>query len=83
MDYLVRAIKSLRPASEFSFENDDYSTINWVVLEGTAPTAKAIEDEILRLKAADLAAEENRSTAKAALLDRLGITQEEANLLLS
>ena len=83
MDYLVRAIKSLRPTAEFSFENDDYSTINWVVLEGDAPSAKDIADEIKKIKAADIAAENDRVASKAALLERLGITADEAALLLS
>ena len=83
MDYLVRAIKNLRPTAEFSFENDDYSTINWVVLEGDAPTAKEIADEIKKIKASDATAENDRASAKAALLDRLGITAEEAALLLA
>ena len=83
MDYLVRAIKNLRPTAEFSFENDDYSTINWVVLEGDAPTAKEITDEIKKIKASDATAENDRAAAKAALLDRLGITAEEAALLLA
>jgi len=83
MDYLVRAIKNLRPTAEFSFENDDYSTINWVVLEGDAPSAKEIADEIKKIKASDATAENDRAAAKAALLDRLGITAEEAALLLA
>jgi hypothetical protein len=80
---LSQAIQSLRPNSEFSFTNNDYSTIVWDKLEGTPPTAKAVLDEVARLKAADLTAEADRVTAKAALLNRLGITQEEATLLLS
>jgi len=46
---IVEAISSLKPNSEFSFQNDDYSTIKWDVLEGTAPTEKEIKDEIKRL----------------------------------
>jgi hypothetical protein len=82
MDYLTRAIQSLRPNSEFSFQNKDYSTIKWDILEGTAPTGKAIDDEIARLKAADLTIEADRAAAKTALLARLGITADEAALLL-
>jgi len=83
MDYLTRAILSLRPNSQFAIQGDDYSTIVWHELEGTAPTAKAIEDEIARLKVADSTAEADRAAAKAALLVRLGITEDEARLLLS
>lgn len=80
---MSRAIQSLRPDSEFVITNDDYSTIVWHKIEGTAPTAKAIKDEMDRIKAADLTAEANRAAAKSALLARLGITEEEARLLLS
>jgi hypothetical protein len=80
---LSQAIQSLRPNSEFSFTNNDYSTIVWDKLEGTPPTAKAVADEMARLKAVNLTVEANRVEAKAALLDRLGITPDEAKLLLS
>ncbi len=32
--YLVDAIKLLKPTAEFSFTDNDYSTIKWDVLEG-------------------------------------------------
>jgi hypothetical protein len=83
MNYLVRAIKNLRPTAEFSFENDDYSTINWIILEGEAPTVKEIADEIKKIKASDVVAENDKAAAKVALLDRLGITEAEAKLLLA
>lgn len=83
MSDLTRAIHSLKPGSQFVFQSDDYSTIVWHELEGTAPTAKQIADEIKRLKAADVTAEADRAAAKSALLERLGITAEEAALLLS
>lgn len=83
MNYLTRAIQSLRPGAEFSFQDEDYSTIVWNVLEGKAPTAAAVNTEIDRLKAVDAEYEANKATAKAALLERLGITADEARLLLS
>jgi hypothetical protein len=83
MDYLTRAILSLRPGAQFAIQADDYSTIVWHELEGTAPTAKAIADEITRLKAADVTAEADRAAARTALLARLGLTEDEARLLLS
>lgn len=82
-NHLVLAIRKLRPNSEFSFQNNDYSTIKWDVLEGTAPTQSEIDTAIEQIKADELAEAEAKATAKAALLERLGITQDEANLLLS
>lgn len=81
--YLVDAIRKLKPTSEFVITNDDYSTIEWHVLEGTAPTKAQITAEIEKIKADDLVAEADNQASKAALLARLGITEDEAKLLLS
>lgn len=83
MSYLVKAIRSLKPNSEFVFQDDDYSTIEWHTLEGKAPTQAEIDAEIARLQAADETKAADKAAAKAALLERLGITSDEANLLLS
>lgn len=83
MSYLSRAIQSLKPGAEFSFHDEDYSTIKWDVLEGTAPTLKAVNDEIQAIKEADEIASATSVARKAAILERLGITEEEARLLLS
>ncbi len=82
-DYLVQAIRKLKPSSEFSFSDNDYATIKWDLLEGDAPTQKEIDAAIKEIKADEAQAEATKATAKAALLDRLGITAEEAKLLLS
>ena len=82
-DYLVPAIRKLKPNSQFSFTDNDYSTIKWDVLDGEAPTQKEIDAAIKQVKADEAQAEATKATAKAALLDRLGITAEEAQLLLS
>ena len=81
-DYLAAAIQSLCPKAEFSYINEDYSTIKWDVLEGTEPTIKEVTAEIARLKELDAQAEADKATAKAALLVKLGITADEAALLL-
>lgn len=82
MNYITKAIWSLKPNSEYTFSNNDYSTIKWHVLEGEAPTQAEIDAEIEKIKAAELTAEADRAAAKTALLSRLGITEEEAKLLL-
>ncbi len=83
MNYLMKAIRKLKPNSEFSFLNDDYATIKWDVLDGDAPTQKEIDAAIEQVKADEAQAEATKATAKAALLSKLGITAEEARLLLS
>lgn len=80
--YLAEAIQSLRPGAEFSYTNDDYSTINWIVLEGKAPTLAEVNKEIEKIKKLEIEEPIQRAAAKAALLERLGITAEEAALLL-
>jgi hypothetical protein len=83
MLYLSQAIKNLKPNAQFSFIDDDYSTIKWDVLDGDAPTHKQIDDEIKRIKSAEITNAQTQATAKTALLNKLGITAEEAALLLS
>ena len=81
-NYLVQAIRKLRPNSEFSFTNNDYSTIKWDVLDGDAPTQAEIDEAIEQVKADEITEATTKAAQKAALLDRLGITEDEARLLL-
>jgi hypothetical protein len=83
MNYLVAAIHKLKPNAQFSFTQDDYSTIKWVELEGTAPTQAQVDKVIAEIKAEETNKADTDAAAKAALLDRLGITADEAKLLLS
>ena len=83
MDYLFKAIKFLKPDSEFSYENEDYSTINWNKLSGKAPTQNEIDAAIEKIKALEIQEQTDRENKKSALLKRLGLTEEEAQLLIS
>jgi hypothetical protein len=77
---LVQAINNLKPTSEFVLTNDDYSTIEWHVLEGTAPTKAAVDAEIEKIKSAEITAAEEKAAAQAsavAKLSALGLTAEE------
>ena len=82
-DYLLQAIRKLRPNAEFSFTNDDYSTIKWDKLDGVAPTQAEIDASIEQIKADETQAEAKAEADKTALLAKLGITADEAKLLLS
>jgi len=82
MEYLTRAIKSLKPTSEFSYNDDDYSTIKWDVLDGDAPTKKQIDDEIKRLKASEITQATAKAAQRQAIADRLGLTADELKVLL-
>ena len=83
MSNLARAINRLKPTAQFSFKDDNYSTIKWDVLEGNAPTQAEIDAAIEQVKADEAQAEADKAAEKAALLNRLGITEAEARLLLS
>jgi hypothetical protein len=79
---LILAIKSLRPTSEFSIIGGDYSAITWDVLEGDAPTEKEIADEIKSIEKAEGEKELTQAAQRQSILDRLGLTADEAALLL-
>ena len=83
MSYLAKAIKELKPTAEFSFINEDYETIKWDVLDGDAPSQTEIDAAIKQIKADEVKAVKATALAKAALLERLGITEDEAKLLLA
>ncbi len=83
IDYLAKAIRKLKPTAEFVITNNDYSTIIWHILDGEAPTQTEIDAAIEQIKADEKAEVEAKAQAKAALLAQLGITEEQAKLLLS
>ena len=83
MNYLVAAIKKLKPEAEFSFTSNDYSTIKWDVLDGEAPTKAELDIAIKEVKAEEIAEAKAKETQRQSVLDRLGITAEEAALILS
>jgi hypothetical protein len=83
MNYLFLGIKLLRPTAEFSFKEQDYSTVIWTKLDGDAPTQTEIDNAIQQIKADEIIANNQTATDKAALLAKLGITADEAKLLLS
>ena len=80
--HLSDAIRLFNPLAEYSVDNDDYSTLQWLCdapkpteaeLKALLPAAqKALEDELITFEA-----------DKTALLAKLGITADEAKLLLS
>jgi hypothetical protein len=80
---LVDAIRLLKPDSEFVITDNDYATIDWHSIEGAKPTKTQIDAAIEQVKLNDQNAADAAETQKQAVLDRLGITADEARLLLS
>lgn len=79
---LVKAIRKLKPNSEFVIINNDYSTIKWDVLDGDAPTQAEVDAAIEQVKVEEAQAAADKAAQRVALLERLGITEEEARILL-
>jgi hypothetical protein len=76
---IEKAVQSLLIDAEWSMSDDDLGTLV-IHTEGVSkPTQKQVQDEIKRLE--DL--EKTKESRRAALLERLGITADEAALLLS
>jgi parvulin-like peptidyl-prolyl isomerase len=69
---LIKAIQLLKPTAEFSFQENDYSTIKWDVLEGDAPTWEEIQAAHLQVKAAEEAKAAEAEAKRQAALDKLG-----------
>lgn len=73
---LTRALSALRPGVEFTFNDEDLSTIKWSV-EGTiTPTQAEVNAKIAELEAVDAAKVTARQSALAKLA-ALGLTAEE------
>jgi hypothetical protein len=82
---IVKALEDLG-AKEWSLSGDNIADIVWLTndvkteTEITAAIANPLPD---KTETAKVAAEAQTQAAKAALLERLGLTEEEARLLLS
>jgi hypothetical protein len=77
---LASALSSLRPGADFSFVDQDISTIVWNTEGVTIPTETEIAEEIARLEAIEiinLKAKEDAKASAQAKLAALGLTSEE------
>jgi hypothetical protein len=75
---LITELKSNYPTLRVGSEEDGYVELS--TEEYNATIEKWADNKLIELT--ETAAKENKEAAKAALLARLGITQEEANLLI-
>ncbi len=81
-DYLSLAIRALVGADDFAYTGEQYDSIEWITEPSTIPTVKQVTDKIAELQQLDANASAQKLADRAALLERLGITEEEAKLLL-
>jgi hypothetical protein len=82
--YLVKALKVLTKNAEFTLTNGDYSTIEWHVLEGKAPTQAEVDAAIDKIKADEaqrLIDAENAKAAAQVKLEALGLTADDLKAL--
>ena len=79
---IIKALNSLVPGKEWTLTGDNYADLIWLST-GKAPTLAEIETEIANLVAKESAAKEAKEIEKTALLAKLGITADEAKLLLT
>ena len=74
------ALISLRPNVKWSMHNMDYSTIQWLEAIQTPPTEEELNSEVIRLQAAEAAAQQAAETHKQnaiSKLSALGLSADE------
>ena len=75
----VKAIQFIKPNAQFVLNDDK---LIWLDTKQTEPTEKEIEAGFIACQAAEKIEAEAKATAKSALLDKLGINDDELRLLL-
>jgi hypothetical protein len=80
---ITRAIRELSPTAEFSFQEEDLTTLKWDNPKAKRPTDEEILAQYSVTEANIEAEAKQRILDKEALLKRLEITAKEAALLLS
>ena len=76
---LADALKSLRPGKEFTYDNDDLSTVRWNDPSVVTPSQEEIDAELAQLAQV----EADKKAAAEAKLAALGLTPEDIKALLS
>ena len=84
IDYIIEAVKTLRPNAEFSFSDEDYSSIKYDKLDGAPPSYEEIGAIITEIKNKEAEKLANKAAAKAAAqakLAALGLTANDLKAL--
>lgn len=76
---LSKALQSLRPGKEFTYDNDDLATVRWNDETVSTPTQAEVDAELARLEQEDA----DKKAAAEAKLQALGLTAEDIKALLS
>jgi hypothetical protein len=78
---IIEAIKTLAPKAEWTLSGNDYNDIVWLS-DDPKPSLAEIEAEIALIPVRKQEAKIETENKKAALLEKLGITADEAKILL-
>ena len=76
---LSKALKVLRPGKEFTYDNDDLSTVRWNDTSVVTPSQEEVDAELARQEQE----ESDKKAAAEAKLQALGLTVEDIKALLS
>ena len=79
-DEIVKALNSLVPNARWQLTGNNYDDINWI--EGNKPTLEQLENELRILPIKKAQAEAAAKAQKQAILDRLGLTEDELRIVL-
>jgi hypothetical protein len=77
------AISHIHPNSEFVIYNNDLDRLTFIKPDNLTVTQEQVDQAIIELGQIRQAEAEAKATQKAALLERLGISEDEARLLLA
>jgi len=82
-DYLTLAIRALVGSEDFAYTGENFEFIQWITKPSKSITNKEVTDKITELQELDSSQAMQKIADKTALLAKLGITADEAALLLS
>ena len=83
MAKLAEAINLYNPKAQWTLLGDDYATLDWHSVDIAKPTKAELENLLSQVESIKAQQEAETAADKAALLSKLGITADEAKLLLS
>lgn len=79
MKELAKALLSLRPGKEFTYDNDDLSTVRWNDPSVVTPSQEEIDAELARLAQVEV----DKKAAAESKLAALGLTPEDLKAIFS
>lgn len=81
--HLTDAIQIIRPGAEFTLVGNNLNDIEWIKVEGEPPSIEEIETALNQVETILMQQAAEKAAKKAELLAKLGLTEDDAKLLLS